>query len=155
MQKEELIYLTLKQLLYSLDSSPQNFRLEDPELGSNNGHFPGPTIIWQFKCEIQPGVLIQDPLNASRTIIVTYHKLSNNISCHIYFREVNSMNSAIMADSQAVQPLHKFKIVNRNWRLFEKLRKKLIKMKREQEYIDYLKKLNNIFPSTHIDELLE
>lgn len=155
MNKEELIYLTLKQLNSSLDITPQNFRLEDPEIGTNNGHFPGPTIIWQFRVEVQPGSYIQDPLNANRTIIVTYNKMSNQLSCHIYFREVNTMNSAIMADSQAMIQLRDFKIIHRTWRQFDKLRKRLIKAKREQEYVDYLKKLNTIFPTIHTDELLK
>jgi hypothetical protein len=153
--KEELIYLTLKQLNESLKSSPENFRLEDTEAGIINNSYHGPTIVWQFKVETQPGTYIQDPLNATRTVIATYNKLSKQISCYIYFREVNSINHAIMADSQMSLHLSQFPILNRTYRQFMKLRNKLLDKRREKEYLDYLKKLNNIFPSTHVDELFE
>lgn len=155
MTREELIHLTLGQLSESLKTSPQNFRLEDLELGPVNGSFNGPTIIWQFKVEIQPGSYIQDPLNATRTIIVTYNKIAKQISCHIYFREVNTINSAMMPDSQATFQCCEFPILNRTYRQFMKLRKQLIQRRREKEYLDYLKKLNDIFPSTHVDEIFK
>lgn len=155
MTKEELIHLTLKQLSDSLASTPGNFRLEDPEIAPMNGTFPGPTVVWQFKVELNPGSYVQDPLNANRTIIVTYNKIAKQLSCLIFFREVNSMSHSIMPESQAVQQFCDFPMIHRNYRQFMKLRGKLLAKKREQEYLDYLKKLNNIFPSTHVDDIFK
>ena len=157
MTKEELINLTLKQLIDSLGTAPQNFRLEDQELGysSNRDSFMGPTIIWQFKVEMSNGYVINDPLNSTKTIIVTFNKMAKQISCYIYFREVNSTTTAMMPESQATQQLLDIPILNRNYRLFTKLRKKLIQLKREKECVDYIKKLSTIFPTTHDDELFK
>ena len=155
MTKEELIHITLKQLSDSLALSPENFRLEDSELGSQQGNFPGPTIIWQHRIKVKEDTFIQDPLNATRTIIVTYNKMANQLSCLIYFREVNSFNTAMMADSQAMVQCCSFPILNRTYRQFTAIRKSLIKARREKEYLDYMRKLNNIFPSTHEDELFK
>jgi hypothetical protein len=155
MIKEELVHLTLKQLSESLKGSPENLRLEDTEIGPMNGNFLGPTLIWQFKVETKPGTYIQDPLNASRTVLVTYNKISNQLSCMIYFREVNSINHAIMADAHATIQLYHIPWFNRTYRQFMDIRSKLIEKKREQEYVEYLKKLSNIFPSTHIEDILK
>lgn len=155
MTKEELIYLTLRQLKDNLNVSPQNFRIEDPELGGINGGFHGPTIVWQFKVEIKPGEFITDPLNATKTVIVTHNRISNEITCLIYFREVNSANTAMMPESQASVKLYKWSFFNRTYRQFEYIRKELIKMRRQKEYVDYLQKLNKIFPSTHEEDLFK
>lgn len=155
MTKEELIYITLKQLSESYKISPDNFRLEDSSVGPTNGTFPGPTIVWQFKVKLNENEYIQDPLNATRTILVTWNEMAKQISCHIYYREVNSMSHAIMADSQAMFQCCNFPILNRTYRKFLKIRKKLIKARREKEYMDYMRKLNNIFPSLHEEELFK
>jgi hypothetical protein len=152
--KEEMIYITLKQLEDSLKIAPENFRLEDPELGPVNGSFPiDPILSWQLKLKIKEDTYIQDPLNAARTIIVTYNKMAKQLSCYIYFREVNSLNRAVMADSQVTLQCYNIPILNRSYRKFQKIRKQLIKLHREKEFLDYMKKLNNIFPATHEDEL--
>lgn len=155
MTKEELIHLTLKQLSESLKLSPENFRLEDPELGIMSGSFPGPTIVWQFKVQLKDGQFIPDPLNATRTIMVCYNKLANNLSCYIFLREINSISANVTPDSQASIDLLNFPILNRTYRQFQSIRKNLIQQKREKEYVDYLRKLNNIFPATHEDELFK
>lgn len=155
MTKEELIHLTLRQLRESLKSSPENFRLEDPELGLLSGSFPGPTIVWQFKVQLKDGQYIPDPLNATRTIMVTYNKLANSLACYIFFREMNTLSANISPDTEAKIDLAYFPILNRTYRQFADIRKNLIKQKREKEFVEYLQKLNNIFPSTHEDELFK
>lgn len=156
MTKEELIYITLRALSENFKDSPENFRLEDPELKQTTSTFPGPTIIWQFKHKVKDDHYIQDPLNATRTIIVTYNKMASQLTCLIYFREVNTMNSAVMPETQATfQCSTVFPIFNRTYRKFESIRNSLIKQAREKEYFDYMKKLNNIFPATHEDELFK
>jgi hypothetical protein len=158
MTKEELIHITLKQLAENFKASPENFRLEDPELGSSpSGTFPGPTIIWQFKVQLKDtGQFIQDPLNSTRTIIVTYNKMAKQLSCLIYFREVNTLGHAVMPDTQAMIQCSEFlPIFNRTYRQFMNLRDQLIKQRREKEFVDYMRKLNSIFPSTHEDDLFK
>lgn len=155
MTKEELIHITLRQLSENLKSSPENFRLEDVEFAPTIGSFPGPTIVWQFKVKIKEDTYIQDPLNATRTIIVTFNKIAKQISCLIYFREVNTLNQSVMPDTQAMIQCCELPILNRTYRQFMKIRKQLIKQRREKEFIDYMRKLNNIFPSTHEDDIFK
>lgn len=156
MTKEELIHITLKQLSESYRLTPENFRLEDPELGQTQGNFPGPTIIWQFRIQMKDGQIIQDPNNTCKTIIVTYNRIAKQLSCHIYFREVNSVNSAIMPESQVVIQLSEFMpYLNRTYRQFMELRGILIQARKEKDFVDYLQKLNKIFPSTHEDDLFK
>jgi len=155
MTKEELIHITLKQLSENLKSSPENFRLEDPEFGPPFGTFPGPTIVWQFKVKVKEDTYIQDPLNATRTIIVTFNKIAKQLSCFIYFREVNTLNQSVMPDTQAMVQCCEFPILNRTYRQFMKIRQQLIKQRREKEFVDYMRKLNNIFPSTHEDDIFK
>lgn len=155
MTKEELIYITLRSLSENFKNSPENFRLEDPELKPSTGSFPGPTIIWQFKYKVKDDHYIQDPLNATRTIIVTYNKMASQLTCLIYFREVNTITSAVMPETQATFDCSTFPFLNRTYRQFQSIRKSLIRQAREKEYFDYMKKLNNIFPATHEDELFK
>lgn len=156
MTKEELIYRTLKQLSENLKSSPENFRLEDTEIGtSSKDSYPGPTIIWQFKVKLKEDTYIQDPLNATRTIIVYFNKMARQMTCLIYFREVSNINHSIVPDSQVMFQCYEWPTLNRTYRQFMKLRKSLINQRNEKEFLDYMKKLNNIFPSTHEDDIFK
>jgi hypothetical protein len=155
--KEELLNITLKQLNESLRVSPECFHLEDPESGLSpglsNNSFTGPTIIWKYRVELA-GRVVPDPNNAARTIIMTYSPALKSLSCHIYFREVNGINSAMMADAQ-ISVLYDFPSFNESYRRFMKLKKKLVQRKRDKESMEYLKKLNSIFPTTFDDDLLK
>ncbi len=159
MTKEELVYLTLRQLSESLKTHPENFRLEDPSIGSGTGNaaFPGPTIIWQFKVKVSDNELIPDPFNATKTIIITYNKIAKQIHCHIYHREVNNLNHAIMPEAQATIQFHDYLplFFHRTYREFKSLRTNLIKRRNEKEYIDYMRRLHGIFPSIHEEELFK
>lgn len=157
MTKEELVHITLRQLMESLKHTPENFRLEDPTTGQASGSFPGPTILWQFKVQVDEHKFIPDPLNATKTIIVTYNKLAKQLSCYIYNREVNSLNHAVMADTHTTVQYNEWLPIsfNRTYREFENLKKSLVKRKNEKEFYDYLKKLNQIFPDTGNEDLFK
>lgn len=157
MTKEELVHLTIKQLSESLRSTPENFRLEDPTKGNTSGSYPGPTVIWQFRVELEENKFIPDPLNAVKTIIVTYNTMARQLNCYIYNREVNNLNHAMMAEAQATITYHEWihPLFFRTYRQFRSLVKQLEKRRHEKEYIDYMKRLNGIFPATHEDELFK
>lgn len=156
MTKEELVFLTLRQLRDSLKTSPENFRFEDPS-ASSNGSFPGPTVIWQFRLKIEEDKYISDPLNSTKTIIVTYNNVAGQLECYIYNREVNNLNHAIMADAQAKIKFNQYipLMFYRSYREFSALKKSLISNKNSKEFSDYMKRLNGIFPGTHEDELFK
>lgn len=155
MTKEELVHITLKSLCESLKTTPENFRLEDPSLGSNG--FPGPTVIWQFKVEVEANKFISDPLNSTKTIIVSYNSIARQLTCQIYNKEINTMSYSGHADTSAVVQYHQHLPLsfNRSYRMFMRLRRDLIARKNEKEYLDYMKKLNAIFPTTGTDELFK
>jgi hypothetical protein len=157
MTKEELVHITLKQLSESLKTTPENFRLEDNSISPTSASFPGPTIIWQFRVQVGEDRYIQDPLNSVKTIIVTYNKVGRQLQCYIYNREVNNLNHAIMAEAQATIVYHEFvpTYLYRTYRKFMTLRKSLLKRKLEKEYLDYMRRLNGIFPATHEDEIFK
>ena len=157
MTKEELVHLTLKQLSESLKTSPENFRLEDPTLGPTNGSFPGPTVIWQFRVQLEEHKYIVDPLNSIKTIIVTQNTMGRNLQCYIYHREVNNFNHSLVADASAtIDYSERIPLVcYRTYRQFNKLRKQLAKKKHDKEFIDYMKRLNGIFPATHEDDIFQ
>lgn len=157
MTKQELVQLTLKQLEQSLKTTPENFRFEDPTSGQTNGAFPGPTVIWQFKVELEENKYIQDPLNSTKTVIVTYNRIAKQLTCYIFNREVNSLSYSQPADTQVTISYHEWLHPHfySTYRKFMDLKNDLVKRKNEKEYMDYMKKLNQIFPSTHEDELLK
>ena len=156
MNKEELVHITLKQLSESLKITPENFRFEDSSLGHSSGNFTGPTIIWQFKVQLEDK-FIPDPLNSTKTIIVMYSKMSKQLSCHIYNREVNNLNHAIMPDTQVIIQYHDQApaYLYRTYRQFISLKKSLIQKKNDKDFIDYMKKLTQIFPTAHDDDLFK
>lgn len=151
MTKDELINITLKQLIDSFRNSPERLHLEDPELGGNN--YLGPTIVWKFKIEID-GKSVQDPNNAIKTVIVSYNPVAKQLTAYIFFRDVSSIHSTIMADAVATIKYNKYPWMHQSYRKFMYLRKKLIQRHREKESIDYIKKLSAIFPAIFDDELL-
>jgi len=152
MTKDELIQLTIKQLNESLNSSPECFELlEDPLwpiLDTTKSYI---TIVWRLKIDIN-GDTYLDPNNSPRTIILSYSFFSKKLSCYIYFRDVDSPHKAIMADA-AIDVAYKFPIFNKSYRKFKKFRTNLINKIKEKEQLDYLKKLNCIFPAA-LDEKL-
>lgn len=152
MTKEELVHLTLKQLTESLKLSPENFRLEDSQSLSGSG----PTILWQHKVQLDDNKYVSDPMNCVRTIIVSYNTVAKQLSCYIYNREVNNINLSFNADAQATINYGLMPpFIHRTYRQFSKLKKSLIDSKNEKEYLDYMRRLNNIFPATHEDDLFK
>lgn len=157
MTKEELVHITIKQLSESLATTPENFKFEDPAQPTNNGAFPGPTVIWQFKVKLDEDRFISDPLNSTKTIIVTYNKMARQLSCLIFNKEVNSLNFNTTPDTTAVvQFNHNIPLFfNRTYRQFNNLKQSLLKRRNQKEYMDYMKKLQSIFPSTGDDDLFK
>ncbi len=150
MTKDELVLITLKQLEESFKNSPECFHLDDSEIGQTN--YPGPTIIWKFRVELD-GKTIQDPNNATRTVIVTYNNMAKQLTTYIFFREVNNISNTIMADAVATTKYSEWPWLHKSYRKFNNLRKALLQKHREQENIEYIKKLSSIFPSTFEDDL--
>lgn len=159
MTKEELLHFTLKQLTESLKTTPENFRYEDggATTSTTNNSFPGPAIIWQFRVKLSEDNYIPDPLNNVKTIIVTFNKLGNQLQCYIYNREVNSLNYMMTPEATATASYNDFisPYFYRTFRQFSKIRRDLLKSKENKEYIDYMNKLNKIFPATHEDDLFK
>jgi hypothetical protein len=150
MTKEELIDITLKQLVASFEISPECFQVEDPGSASI-----GPTVTWRFRVDVD-GKTIPDPNNSGRTIVVGYNNLGKTLSCFIFFRDMPAEMSrfgGVSADADATIKLN-FPIFNRSYRQFMRLREKIIARRNDKEGMRYLLKLRSIFPSTHDDELL-
>jgi hypothetical protein len=150
MTKEELIHITLKQLIESFKVSPECFQTEACD---SSGRTPiGPMILWRFRVELE-GNNIPDPNNPSKTILVVYNEMAKTLTCNIFLRDVPDFNKAIMADGDATIHLT-FPFLNRSYREFKDLRKRILRRKLELKGMEYLNKLRSIFPTTHDDDLL-
>jgi hypothetical protein len=150
MTKDDLLSITLDQLLDAFKRTPECFELMDREIDPNMSLI-GPTIKWSFKLDLD-GMIIPDPNNAARTIIISYNDMGKQLSCHIFFREVNAANQAIMADAQATAK-YAFPILSSSYRKFHKLRNKLIRRHRDKENDRFLRKLQSIFPTTFDNDI--
>lgn len=152
MTKDELMQLTIKQLSESLTNSSECFELhEDPTWPYTDPHKPNITILWKFRVVLN-GDNIPDPNNSPRTIILNYSIPYKRLSCHIFFRDVEKVTQAIMADA-TVEVHCKWPFFNKTYRSFSRLRARVLQKIKEKEHLDYLKKLNSIFP-TILDENL-
>jgi hypothetical protein len=153
--KEGLIQITIAELRKSLMESPECFELyRDPDWPTYNhlGIKDNTTVIWKSVIMIN-GYKHIDPNNSPRTIIVNYCYIRKKISCDIFFREVADLDGAIMADA-SVEIDYKAPLLNKSYRDFMALRRALIKVLKEKDAVDYLKKISSIFPSVVDDELL-
>ena len=151
MTKEDLIYLTIKQLKDSFRSSPECLTIEDLEVG--NTQYPGSTIIWKHMVELG-GKMIQDPNNATRTIVLTYNTMAKQLTASIYFRDISNFNHNIMADASTTYTYKYWPNLYKSYRMFMKLRSKLISKHQDKLNMDYIKKLTNIFPTAGDDDLI-
>lgn len=152
MTKEELVFVTIRQLNNSLKISPENFKLEE-----NSGNFCGPTVIWTFKVKLDEDRYIADPLNSTKTVIVTYNNVGRELFCYIYNREVINFNQAIMPDVKASIKFNTYIPLSfyRSFREFMNLKQSLLKQRDEKEFTDYMKKLATVFPTVSDDDLFK
>lgn len=153
MDKNELVNITLKQLLESLKDCPECFELEDKEITPDRSLI-GPIIIWRFRCKVN-GEIVNDPNNPARTIMVSFNNIAKSINCSIYLREVTSYNLAIMPDTQVSITYKWHPMLYSGYRNFMKIRKALLERHKQKLNDAYLDKLQSIFPSTFTDELLK
>lgn len=150
MKKEALLDLTIKQLTESLSNSPECFELfEDPEFSSGSGLYT--VIVWKFKV-IVDGSHIPDPNNSPRTIMISYSYKARSLRCDIFLRDVDNPRTAIMSDA-FIEIHYKVPFLNLSYIRFKKFRRMLINKIKQRENIDYIKKLNSIFPSILDDNL--
>lgn len=152
MTGDELVQLTIKQLSDNLANSIECFELsEDPEWPNSESIRTYTTIVWRFRVALE-GQSYPDPNNAPRTVILSYSRLHKKLGCYIFFREVENPSKAIMADA-TIELTYKIPYFHKSYRKFLKLRKNLIKKLEEKDKLDFLKKLNSIFPAALDDNL--
>ncbi len=153
MTKTDIICATIDQLLDSIKRSPECFLIEDQEL-NNLSVIAMTAIIWRFRIEID-GNNIPDPNNAARTIIISYNNLNKTITSNIIFRDVSNIHNNIMVDASASVSCGDWPWLNKAYRKFRKLRKKLIQLKKDKDNLEYLSKLHTIFPTAFDNDLLK
>ena len=85
MTRNELIELTLDQLIETFSRVPEAFTLETFDCKYNSYTS---AVMWRHLININ-GVLQQDPNNPTRTLIMAYNKKLREIKCLIY--NVNSV----------------------------------------------------------------
>lgn len=153
MDKNELVNITLKQLLDSLETAPECFELEDREITPDRALI-GPIIIWRFRCKIN-GEVVADPNQPARTIVVSFNNIAKSINCSIFLRDISSHNLAIMPDTQVTVVYKWHPMLHSSYRAFMKIRKILLNKHKQKMHDAYLDKLESIFPATFTDELLK
>lgn len=151
MTKEDLINITLKQLLESSKLSPECFKMEDPELGDiTNGSC---SIMWRYRIEID-GNNLPDPNNAARTIVISYNFIMKSMTCFIFMKEINYFSSVSNPDATA-RVMFNVPWFHASYWKFMKLRKTIFLAYKEKENLSYLSKLYSIFPTMGDDDLLK
>lgn len=150
MTKEDVLKITLKELISAHERAPECFEITDKEV--DQGLLTSSTTIkWSFKVKVQDEIL-DDPNNASRTIILSYNPIIRQLSCSIFFREINNMHHAILSDaSTSVE--YRFPLLHKNYRQFRQLRKSIIAHTKRIESDKFLNKLGSIFPSIFEDDV--
>ena len=151
MTKEELVSITLKQLLDSFYHCPECFEMYDSEMDQAKG-FRHCTIVWKPKHDVS-GTIVPDPNHSTKTIIVSHDRLTRTLSCHIYFKDVNVSNLSMQADAQVTLDLNFFSYFRFTWRTFKKLRKYILVHRKTKDSNEYIKKLSSVFPAAIDDKL--
>lgn len=155
MTKEDLLYLTLKQLKDSFKTSPECLTLEESYVSVSSSYTSdlGPIITWRRMIEID-GKTIRDPNNAPRTIILVYNKLTKQLTANIYFGDIHTFNSSIIPDASVSFKYKFWPYLYKSYRDFMSLRSKLIARHNNRQNIDYMNKLSSIFPAAGDDDLI-
>jgi hypothetical protein len=146
MKKDELVSITLDQLTDNLDSTPECFEISCKELNVYT-HTTSDVIVWKRKV-ILDNKSIPDPNGDLRTIIIIYNKTTNELSCHIYLKEVTVQSAPNIKSDASMSMNVGFKWFNRQYRQFQRIKSKIIENERIKENTEYLRKLDSIFPGT-------
>ncbi|MEM4726288.1 MAG: hypothetical protein QXG63_05050 [Nitrososphaerales archaeon] len=152
MTKKDLLLLTLKQLKESFDLAPECLALEG--IDDKNGKLFSPTIVWRRLVELEDNKLIQDPNNAARTVIVTYNKITQQMTANIYFRDVVSLSTNIVPDATVSVVYKYWPYLYKSFRIFMGLTTKLQQRRQNKQHIDYMRKLASIFPTAGDNDLM-
>jgi len=144
MDSEELMRLTLQQLLDFFYMYPECFSLEDPELSTKNNNYHTTNIIFQS----QP-----DPNSNVRSIVINWSEMGTTLQCYIYFKELPFLGHASLIADAHIMLQVEYKWFSKSHRLYRKLRKALLTRKKDSEHDEYLKKLHSVFPGC-FDEIL-
>lgn len=150
MTKDDVLRITLKELINAYERAPECFEIIDKEIDPNLSTL-NTTIKWSFKVKLQDEI-IDDPNNASRTVILSYNPVSRQLSCSIFFREISNMHHAILSDANASVE-YRFPILHKNYRQFRQLRRNILAYRKRTENDKFLNKLGSIFPSIFEDDI--
>lgn len=152
MTKEELLNITLDQLLDAFHNAPECLELYDKDIEAQL-NTTGPIIKWSFKINMN-GRIIDDPNNTAKTIVVNYNTITKSMHCNIYLRDINPLSYQSLSDAD-VHVVYGIPYLHKSYRKFYKLRAKLLKRHRNKENDKYLNKLMSVFPATFDDGLLK
>ena len=143
MTKNEMMLLTIKQLINHFNQHPECFALEEQDNPDLSYSFYNSTIVFQNNNDI-----ISNP----RTVMVTFNSSTCMIDCKIYFRTVliGGTASNFKPDASMAIPVT-FKMFNKPYRMFKALRTSIVKRKKDSEGDEFLKKLHSVFPGTFDD----
>ena len=146
MTRQDLVGLTLEQLIRSFASSPECFDLEKAETSSFTSG-PNDSILWKPRIESGGGIMT-DPNNPSRTVIIVNNKATDTIQCFIYFKDMISTANALShkADAQVECDIGFWSRFDPNWRKFQKLKKLIQANSASREDHAFLGKLHDVFP---------
>ena len=150
MTRHDLVGLALDQLLRNFAMGPECFDLEMAESKSFSNP-PSDAIMWKHK--IDNGVIMSDPLNPTRTVIIVNNKATETIQCFIFFRDMLNAGNAMnhKPDAQVEAKVGFFRKWDSNYRKFEKLKKLIKSNNTARENNSFLSKLHQVFPAAFDD----
>lgn len=156
MTKEELVGITIQQLIEHFYNSPESFEYYDQNRKPASSIQP--TIFWQPKIQLGDYLssVVQDP-NNNHAVVINFNPLNNELTCYLFLKappNFASLSGGFPADC-VISSRRWFEQYRGNYRKFNKLRKLIVKRDKQLENMNYLKKLSSVFPDTMDAHLLD
>lgn len=148
MENHELIGITLDRLLAHFKESSESFEFND---GNTMSHTL-PTITYRPKIQLSEHTTysVPDP-NNEHAVMVCWNETTNTMSCHIFAKAPPNLNP-VLADIQ-IQCSRYFEKWRSNYKKFNELRELIADRDAYKHNMNYLKKLQSVFPDTLDDKL--
>ena len=157
MSRNELVGITIQQLIEHFKRSPESFEYYDHDSKPSSQQMQ-PTIFFQPKVQLSDymSTIVEDP-NNNHAVIVSFNQINNELTCYLFLKapiNLQSNSSNPVADS-VVSSRQWFEKWRGNYRKFNKLRKLILDRDKRKENLTYLKKLAYVFPDTLDSDLLD
>lgn len=147
--ESDIVSLTLAQLLDQHVENPQSFDYVGLEniLTSTKAKLYMDNIVWQTKIELD-GIMVDNPLNEPKTVIITYSSIEKSLTVRIFNRTFSTINDIEVQKCDAsIEYATMFIRFNSNYRKYLKLKSRIFAHQQNKDSRKFLRKLSTVFPT--------